>query len=113
MLTDLRAQGVEPQDCEAKIFGGGNMFPERRGSGVIKVGKNNGLAARAMLDKCKIKVLTESLFGIGHRQIIFDLSRGDVWARQVKPVQAKPQTKTKTKTKTIPKMESKSCALSE
>ena len=27
----------------------------------------------------------ESLFGVGHRQIIFDVSKGDVWSRQVRP----------------------------
>jgi chemotaxis protein CheD len=27
--------------------------------------------------------VSESLFGIGHRQIIFDVSNGDVWAYQV------------------------------
>jgi chemotaxis protein CheD len=25
-------------------------------------------------------VVTESLFGVGHRQIIFDVSKGDVWS---------------------------------
>jgi chemotaxis protein CheD len=87
MITDLRARGVEPQDCQAKIFGGGNMFPGTKHAIGIKVGHRNGLAAREMLRHSGIQVVTESLFGVGHRQIIFDLSRGDVWARQVKPTQ--------------------------
>jgi len=87
MLTDLRARGVEPHDCQAKIFGGGNMFPGMGHASGINVGQRNGVAARAMLSEQGITVVTESLFGIGHRQIIFDLSRGDVWARQVKPTQ--------------------------
>jgi len=87
MISDLRARGVEPQECQAKIFGGGNMFPGMKHAAGIKVGHRNGLAARAMLRQSGIQVVTESLFGVGHRQIIFDLSRGDVWARQVKPTQ--------------------------
>jgi chemotaxis protein CheD len=85
MMADLRARGVDPQDCQAKIFGGGNMFPGHGHASGIKVGQRNGLAAREMLQLRGIAVVKESLFGIGHRQIIFDLSRGDVWARQVKP----------------------------
>lgn len=85
MIDDLQSRGVEPQECQAKIFGGGNMFPDMGHASGIKVGHRNGLAAREMLRKRDIQVVTESLFGIGHRQIIFDLSRGDVWARQVKP----------------------------
>ena len=85
MIDDLRARGVNPEDCQAKIFGGGNMFPGHGHASDIKVGQRNGLAARELLQLRGIAVVKESLFGIGHRQIIFDLSRGDVWARQVKP----------------------------
>jgi len=85
MIDDLRARGVEPQECQAKIFGGGNMFPGQGHDSGIKVGQRNGLAARDLLQLRGIATVKESLFGIGHRQIIFDLSRGDVWARQVKP----------------------------
>lgn len=85
MLDDLRARGLEPQECQAKIFGGGNMFPGHGHASGIKVGQRNGVAARELLQLRGIKVVKESLFGIGHRQIIFDLSNGDVWARQVKP----------------------------
>jgi chemotaxis protein CheD len=87
MITDLRMRGVDPTECQAKIFGGGNMFPGMGHASGIKVGHRNGIAAREMLRERDIAVVTESLFGIGHRQIIFDLSRGDVWARQVKPTQ--------------------------
>ena len=85
MIDDLRARGVNPEDCQAKIFGGGNMFPGHGQASDIKVGQRNGLAARELLQLRGITVVKESLFGIGHRQIIFDLSCGDVWARQVKP----------------------------
>jgi chemotaxis protein CheD len=33
-----------------------------------------------------IPIISESLFGVGHRQIIFDVGTGHVWSRQVKPI---------------------------
>jgi chemotaxis protein CheD len=90
MFKDLNAAGANPTQCEAKIFGGGNMFPgnqHARGQHDkgIAVGQRNGQAARELLRLHGIEVVTESLFGIGHRQIIFDVSKGDVWARQLRP----------------------------
>ncbi len=90
MFNDLKAAGVNPVQCEAKIFGGGNMFPgnqHARGHQAlgISVGQRNGEAARQLLKQHGINVVTESLFGVGHRQIIFDVSKGDVWSRQVRP----------------------------
>jgi len=90
MFRDLKAVGANPTQCEAKIFGGGNMFPgnqHARGQHAkgIAVGQRNGQAARELLRVHGIDVVTESLFGIGHRQIIFDVSKGDVWSRQVRP----------------------------
>lgn len=84
MCRELRANGVEPRQCEAKIFGGGHMFPGRIKVDSNHVGRRNGEAARELLAQHGIGVVTESLFGVGHRQIIFDVSKGDVWARQVK-----------------------------
>lgn len=90
MFKDLKAAGVNPGQCEAKIFGGGNMFPgnqHARGRHAIAlaVGKRNGEAARELLRLHNIAVVSESLFGIGHRQIIFDVRNGDVWSKQVRP----------------------------
>ena len=90
MCRDLKAAGANPKQCQAKIFGGGNMFPgnqHARGQQArgLSVGRRNGEAARALLHQYGIEVVTESLFGIGHRQIIFDVSKGDVWAKQVRP----------------------------
>lgn len=86
MLQDLQRLGVPKAQCQAKIFGGGNMFPGKLRSGAINVGQRNGEAALALLQEHGIEVVSESLFGIGHRQIIFDLSNGDVWSHQVRPI---------------------------
>lgn len=85
LLRDLRQAGVEPTQCKAKIFGGGNMFPDHPVAGNIPVGQRNGEAARALLAAHGIPVVSESLFGDGHRQVIFDIGTGDVWMNQVRP----------------------------
>ncbi len=90
MIKDLKSAGVGHKQCEAKIFGGGDMFPRNehtrgqhdKGMGI---GRKNGEAARELLRLHEIPVLTESLLGIGHRQVIFDVCKGEVWSRQVRP----------------------------
>jgi len=88
MLRELAAAGVSPRECEAKIFGGGDMFPKHRRTTSLNVGQRNGEAAKKLLDKYGIRIVSESLYGTGHRQVIFDISNGHVWSRQVPPVAA-------------------------
>jgi chemotaxis protein CheD len=85
MLVELMRLGIPPAQCQGKIFGGGNMFPGHARDGTFSVGQRNGEAARALLHQHGIPVVSESLFGVGHRQIIFDVATGDVWANQVSP----------------------------
>ncbi len=86
MLADLRAVDVPVAQCEAKVFGGGDMFPgQRTGHNGAGVGRANGEAARRFLLAAGIRIHAGSLFGIGHRQIVFDVATGDVWARQIQP----------------------------
>lgn len=85
MLQELRAAGVAPAECQGKIFGGGEMFPAQSQSAGIYVGKKNGETARGLLHAHGIAIASESLFGVGHRQIVFDVHSGNVWSRQVNP----------------------------
>jgi chemotaxis protein CheD len=87
MLNDLERRQARAPACCAKIFGGGNMFPAQRGASV-PVGRRNGEAAKQLLKAHGIEVASESLFGDGHRQIVFDIATGDVWARQLPPTDA-------------------------
>ncbi len=84
MLAELAALGAAPGDLQAKVFGGGNMFPALVGRDG-DVGRRNGEVACALLAAAGIPVLSQSLYGIGHRRIQFDLANGDVWSRQDKP----------------------------
>ena len=81
MLRELVRFDVNPAECEAKLFGGGNMFPDEF-SNVFSVGTNNGEVAREILRAYNVKLTSESLYGNGHREVIFDIESGDVWVRQ-------------------------------
>jgi chemotaxis protein CheD len=86
MLRELAWLDVDPMQCEAKLFGGGNMFPRCLPAHSPTVGEQNGECAHRLLRTHGISVVSESLFGEGHRQIIFDVASGHVWVRQTKPV---------------------------
>ncbi len=87
ILKEFARAKVAPRECEAKIFGGGNMFPKQTKSGsALNIGQKNGEAARRLVSAQGISIISESLFGVGHRQIIFDVGNGHVWSRQIKPV---------------------------
>lgn len=87
MVRELTRMDVNPAQCQGKIFGGGNMFPGQTRADAPNVGQRNGDAARLQLRSHGIQIASESLFGVGHRRIVFDVSNGDVWARQVTPVE--------------------------
>jgi chemotaxis protein CheD len=85
MLRELRRADVPLAECEGKIFGGGNMFPDIS-TDAMTIGRSNGEAARRLLEAHGISIVSESLFGVGYRQILFDVRSGYVWARQVEPL---------------------------
>ncbi|MES3020839.1 MAG: chemotaxis protein CheD [Pseudomonadota bacterium] len=84
MAQELDKAKVPLKQCEAKIFGGGNMFPKQLRGGAGNIGQQNGETARRLLRQYQIPVVSESLFGVGHRKIIFNVGTGHVWSRQMK-----------------------------
>jgi chemotaxis protein CheD len=91
MLHDLKQRRVCASECQGKIFGGGNMFPQQLKPGMINVGQHNGETARALLHTHGIAIASESLFGTGHRRIRFDVKTGHVWVHQVEPNDVTPK----------------------
>lgn len=83
LVDGLARLGVPLMQCQGKIFGGGAMFP--RNDKVRDIGTQNGDHARDMLQRHGIHVVSESLFGEGHRQLIFTIRSGEVLSRQVPP----------------------------
>jgi chemotaxis protein CheD len=84
MMQELRQNEIPVEQCQAKVFGGGNMFPNRRMEDNLNVGKKNGETAKMLLRSHGIPLLSEDLYGNGHREVIFNVGNGDVWIRQVK-----------------------------
>lgn len=82
MVAQLRERGAPARECEAKVFGGGTMFPAIEAGSLMGIGHRNGVAAERLLAEYGIPVVSESLFGTGHRHILFDVATGDVWVRQ-------------------------------
>lgn len=91
MIRELQQANVPIRECQAKLFGGGNMFPNQRVDDRLNVGRKNGEAARIYLRSRGLSVAGEDMFGDGHREIILNLSSGEVWVRHVKPVVAAPK----------------------
>ena len=85
MLRELLRMKVVVGQCQAKIFGGGDMFPAQKTRGQLAIGRRNGEAARSLLRGHGIEVISECLYGVGHRQVAFDVGSGHVWSRQLPP----------------------------
>jgi len=71
----LRA-GSLPHEYQAKLFGGGNMFPDTAGN--LNVGLRNIDMARHLLKERGISLLAEHAGGAGHRKLVFDIASGEV-----------------------------------
>lgn len=65
-----------PAQYQAKLFGGGDMFP---GSGfTLNVGVKNIAMAHELLKQRGIRLVSEHTGGAGHRKMVFDLASGEV-----------------------------------
>ncbi len=82
LLRDLATVGVSPRDCEAKLFGGGNMFPKAlAGRDTMNVSARNIQAGRELTDRHGFRMVAEHVGGIGHRTLIFDIATGSAWLK--------------------------------
>lgn len=84
-MEQIRANKTDPRQYQVKIFGGGSMFPQHKQSGnYVGVPCRNVLAARELVKRYNLKVVSENLGGEGHRRVFFDVWNGEVWLRQIK-----------------------------
>jgi len=84
MLSGLARRGVDHLQCQAKVFGGGNMFSHVAVGRMQLIGESNGQQAHALLAHLGIRVVSQSLFGDGYRRICFDVRTGDVFVSHVR-----------------------------
>jgi len=60
------------------------MFPQYKRQGkCADVPCQNVIAARALIKRYGLNLVSENLGGAGHRQVIFDIWNGHVWMRRV------------------------------
>lgn len=80
LIREIDALAIPHKEFQVKLFGGGNMFPERaKQSG--HVGMKNVETARDLVRKHGFNCVAEHLGGDGHRNVIFDVWSGDVWVK--------------------------------
>lgn len=85
-LDEIARSGTAPAQYEAKLFGGGNMFPDRRGPQVLDVGRRNIELGLQLLERHRFHIKAHHTAGIGHRHVSFEIWSGDVWLRHSEPV---------------------------
>lgn len=83
LADEMRAAGTRMSDYQAKLFGGGRMFPLAAGNGALDIGNRNIEMGRRLLRRHGIEPVREHLAGMGHRSIVFDVASGDVWVRHM------------------------------
>ena len=79
MLKDLRASGVNPRQCLAKVFGGGS--PLTLTNDASAVGVLNARVAFATLDKLGVSIVGKSVGGNAGMRIYFENWSGLVLVR--------------------------------
>lgn len=80
-LQRVAAAGSQPQEYQAKLFGGANMLTGVSGmkAGGQEIGSRNVEYGRALLAAKNITLLAEHVGGSGRRKLHFDVWSGDVW----------------------------------
>ena len=76
---EIAKAGTRANEYQAKIFGGGNMFPGKTVRTGFDIGQRNIEMAHSLLAERNIPTIAEHLGGDGHRKLIFDLWSGDAW----------------------------------
>ena len=83
MLRELERAGVNPLECEARIYGGGNVSPETASPFIQSIGEENIEVARSQLAGHGIKVVAESLSGKCYRKLEFNAGSGKAFVAEL------------------------------
>lgn len=78
----MSRQGTRPEEYQAKMFGGANMFPDIRTASESDVGAKNIEAGRRLARALGLRLIAEDVGGNSHRRVVLDLATGDVWVRR-------------------------------
>jgi len=81
-MIELKKRKTHPSEYTVKMFGGGNMFPNRKSANPEEdIGHRNIEAGHHLLDRYGFKLANEHVGGYGHRRLMLDLWNGDVWMK--------------------------------
>lgn len=94
LIAEARKLGTELHEYQAKLFGGGDMFPRFR-TQALGVARRNVERARELTRHYGLRIKAESLGGIGHRNLIFDIARGNVWVQHLSQAEPSPDVQAK------------------
>ena len=85
MLRGMGLLGIHHEDIEAKIFGGGRMFPAADGYCALSkdIGSQNVRAAREKLSALKVKIVAERVGGPVGIRLVFNSGTGDVLVKRI------------------------------
>jgi chemotaxis protein CheD len=81
-LQEIKKSATKPSEFHAKIFGGGNQFPDQD-KRVFSVPDRNVLVGKDLLAKHGFQIMNEHMGGNGRRNVMFDCWSGDVWVKHV------------------------------
>ncbi|MDO6385824.1 MULTISPECIES: chemotaxis protein CheD [unclassified Uliginosibacterium] len=73
---------AEPEEFQAKLFGGANMFADIAQRREANVGERNIEMGLAQLERYGIPLIAKHLGGESHRKLMLDVWSGDVWLKQ-------------------------------
>lgn len=79
LLGEIRSTATSPHEYQVKMFGGGSQFADT----TIDVATRNVEAGLELLKGHGLTLTSMHFGGTGHRQVILDVSTGDVWVRHV------------------------------
>ncbi|GAB2883479.1 chemoreceptor glutamine deamidase CheD [Uliginosibacterium flavum] len=83
--SNMMKVGADPEEFQAKLFGGANMFADISQRNEANVGARNIEMGLLQLERYGIALLAKHLGGEGHRKLMFDVWSGDVWLKQTEP----------------------------
>lgn len=80
-LREIGKRNTRPDEYQAKLFGGGNMFQQTAEEKAFNIARHNIEAARVLLEASGFNIHAEHVGGRGHRSIIFEVCDGNVWVK--------------------------------
>lgn len=77
----IARHGTRPQEYQAKMFGGGNMFPDVTGGRAPSVAQANIVDGLAIFERLGFQIQSKDVGGNRFRAVTLQVESGEVWVR--------------------------------